>query len=62
MSLRRFNIETGETLYEDDRANSYVLRHPKGLLPDHAPVRRFLRAKPRYRHLRGLLVMASPKA
>lgn len=57
MSLRKFNLETGETLYEDDRAKPYVLRHPKGLLPEHAPIRRFSRGKPRYRRYRGLLVM-----
>jgi hypothetical protein len=57
MSIRRFNIETGETLYESDRAKPYEIRHPKGLSPDHAPVRRFQRGKPRYRHFQGLLVM-----
>lgn len=58
MSLRKFNIETGETLYEDDQAKCYVLRSPKGLLPEHAPVRRFLRAKPRYSRVGNVLMMA----
>ena len=56
MSLRRFDIETGETLYEDDQAKPFVLRRPKDTT-EHAPVRRFQRGKPRYRRYRGVLVM-----
>ncbi|MGA8646512.1 MAG: hypothetical protein WB628_06695 [Candidatus Sulfotelmatobacter sp.] len=55
MSLRRFNLETGKTLYQDDRTKPYVLRQPVGL--PLASVRRFQRGKPRYRRYRGLLVM-----
>ena len=55
MSVRVFNKETGKTIYESDPAKPYEIRHPKGLLPDHAPVRRFLKRKPHYRHFQGLL-------
>ena len=58
MSIRRFNTETGKTIYQSDPAKPYEIRHPQGLLPEHAPVRRFQKSKPRYRHCRGLLVMA----
>jgi len=57
MSIRSFNLESGETLFEDDSDKSYVLRHPKGLLPEHAPIRRFKRRKPRYSRVGNVLMM-----
>jgi hypothetical protein len=39
----------------------YVLRRPKGCSA-HAPVRRFMRVKPRYQNIGGLLVMGKRRA
>jgi hypothetical protein len=55
--LRHFRINpdgSETTLSRSDKP--YELRRPKGLSV-HAPERRFLKGKPRYRRYRGVLVM-----
>jgi|HubBroStandDraft_3_1064219.scaffolds.fasta_scaffold451642_1 hypothetical protein len=59
-SVSRFKIgEDGKqtVTFEDDHSLPYVRRHPKGLLPEHAPIRRFSRRKPRYVRDGNLLVI-----
>jgi hypothetical protein len=58
-SITLKNLVTGEVLFEAESSKPYEIRRPKGL-SEHAHVRRFQKGKPRYRHFRGLLVMARP--